>query len=531
MKLRALFVTALAVLAMGCELMTPEPVNPTPGTPEDPENPSVVQGNLPKFTRFYLSKEVNEGLVDDFECPISEGNVIDVVCPRLDSSVGIIPSFEGDFESVTIEGVVQTSGVTAQDFNNEVVYLLSNPAGKTNKYTVRIRTLNGLPRVDIHTDGKQAVTSKETYVAATINFSNTPEYGNLSARGGVKGRGNATWTNYPKKPYKIKFDEKVSLLGKPKNKHWVLLAEYCDKSLMRTAYMSAVSSAVGLPWTISVQHVDLYMNDLYLGTYVLTEHVRKDSDRVDLEDDGFLFENDNYYYQEPLYMTTSKNWKYTFKYPDAEDGEITKGDDNYNFILQYMNDFEKALYSNDFKDEQKGYRKYIDARSFAKWYLVNELTGNLEPNIYYSMVSRNDKVQMNPEWDAEWSLGLAARGDDWAGWELPPAESRVDIEIWKKERYFPRLFEDPYFVGLVKEEWEAFKPKKDDMQAALREKAMSIIHSQSDNFDKWPILESYISVGLICLGNWIDEYEYVATFFDNRCEWFEGYVDNGFKVK
>ena len=119
MKLRALFVAAVVALAFGCEEVPEPPVNENP---QDPENPSVVQGDLPKFDRFYLSAEVNEGLIEDFECPISEGNVIDVVCPRLDSSEGIIPSFEGDFESVTIEGVVQTSGVTAQDFNNEVVY-------------------------------------------------------------------------------------------------------------------------------------------------------------------------------------------------------------------------------------------------------------------------------------------------------------------------------------------------------------------------------------------------------------------------
>lgn len=529
MKLRAFLIAAMAICAVGCEQYTEPPVEP--GDPTDPENPTVVEGDKPLFTRFYLAAANNEGLLEDFDCPISQEGVIDVVCPRLDSSVGIIPSFEGDFESVTVEGVVQTSGVTPQDFNNEIHYLLSNPAGKTTKYTVRIRTLNGLPRVDIDTDGKAAVTSKEEYVDATITISNTPEFGNLVARGGVKGRGNATWTNYPKKPYKIKFEDKTSPFGKPKNKHWVLLADYCDKSLMRTAYMSEVSKTIGLPWSISVQHVDLYLNGLYLGTYIFTEHVRKDSDRVDVEDEGFLFENDNYYYNEPLYMTTSKNWKYTFKHPDAEDGEIVKGDESYNFILNYMNSFEKALYSDNFKDEENGYRKYIDARSFAKWYLVNELTGNLEPNIYYSMVDRQSKVQMNPEWDAEWSLGLAARGNDWAGWALPPAESRVDIEIWKKERYFPRLFEDPYFVDLVRQEWEAFKPQKEQLQATLRQRAMSIIHSQSDNFVKWPILESYISVGLVCLGNWIDEYEYVATFFDNRCAWFEGYVANNFTVE
>ncbi|MFA6800852.1 MAG: hypothetical protein WCR19_01935, partial [Acholeplasmataceae bacterium] len=36
--------------------------------------------------------------------------------------------------------------------------------------------------------------------------------------GGIRGRGNSTWGVYPKKPYKLKFDQRVSILGMPNAK-------------------------------------------------------------------------------------------------------------------------------------------------------------------------------------------------------------------------------------------------------------------------------------------------------------------------
>ena len=125
----------------------------------------------------------------------------------------------------------------------------------------------------------------------------------------------------------IKFDEKLGVLGFAANKEWVLLAEYCDKSLMRTAYMCELARTVGLPYPIHYRHVNLYQNGKFMGIYVLTDQVEKKSHRVDIEDDGFLFENDNYFWEEPLnFMTDHRQYWYTFKYPDPEDGEIVSGD-------------------------------------------------------------------------------------------------------------------------------------------------------------------------------------------------------------
>jgi hypothetical protein len=196
----------------------------------------------------------------------------------------------------------------------------------------------GVPVISIMVEGGLTIDSKDEYRNISVTVSDGGQTV-LEASGRAKGRGNATW-GYDKKPYKIKFDEKQGLLGFAPNKDWVLLAEYCDKSLMRTSYMCELAKTVGLPYPIHYRHVELYVNGEYLGVYVLTDQVEKKKNRVDIADDGFLFENDNYFWEEPLnFMTDRRQYWYTFKYPDPEDGEIASGDASYNFIKGFMNDF------------------------------------------------------------------------------------------------------------------------------------------------------------------------------------------------
>jgi hypothetical protein len=378
----------------------------------------------------------------------------------------------------------------------------------------------GVPVISIMVEGRQTIDSKEEYKNVSVIITENGQLV-LEASGRVKGRGNATW-GYEKKPYKIKFDEKQGVLGFAPNKDWVLLAEYCDKSLMRTAYMCELANAVGLPYPIHYRHVEVFMNNEYLGVYVLTDQVEKKKNRVAVSDDGFLLENDNYFWEEPLFfMTDYRQYWYTFKYPDPEDGEIAPGDESYNFITGFMNDFERALYGDNFKDPTTGYRKYIDVQSFAKWYLVMELTANLEPNMYYVLPSRDSKLQIAPVWDAEWSMGLAHRDDEYAGWAGLPTQPDRYMEIWSKWKYFGRLFEDEYFVDVVRQEWEALGPLIPEFKKRMKAVSDNIINAQARNFQRWQILGWHVSVGLINLGSWDKEVEYVHDFFADRINWLD----------
>lgn len=471
-----------------------------------------------RFLSFRFNKALNPELTADVRGTIEEDRIT-VLLPEstINLNLNLIPSFIGEYKSVEVAGNTQTSGVTANNFEQVITYVLTGEKGTVKTYEVRVKVFTGLPIVRIETENRQAITSKEEYVNGTVTISKVaPFTDSFEGTMRIRGRGNATWTGYPKKPYRIKLDNKSQILGMPADKDWVLLAEYCDKSLLRTTYAFELSKLMGMAWTPRGYHVEVFLNGSYNGTYYLCEHVKTASARADVADDGFMIEDDNYWNLEPLWFTTGRGLNYTFKYPDTDD--MKKGDERYNFILDYMNEFETVLYSDHFADPNTGYRKYIDVESWAKWYLLQETLGNAEPNPYYVLKSRTAKLEMYPAWDFEWSLGLAFMGDN--GWVLPPATSPVR-HLYHRNTYFSRLFQDPYFADIVKQEWVKVKGHLPALADMMAEKAENIRDAQVKNFARWPILGQFISVGLVKFDTWQEEVEYAAQFLDDHTQWLD----------
>lgn len=490
-----------------------------------PKEP-VGQAGSVVLESFVLKAEDNPSLSEDFVFPIGDGPSVKAFCHELKDVTSIVPSFSGSFTRAYVNGELQISGETPVDFTNGVYYQFENDDSETRTYRFSLMAGNGLPIIEIDTADKP-ITDKENYVAAQFVIRNMEEAGEFHIPGQIRIRGNAT-SGYPKKPYKVKFASKVSPFGFPDYKDWALLAEYSDKSLLRNTWMVEISRAAGLEYTINYQPVEVWLNGNYIGVYTLTDHLEKKKNRVQLEDDGFFIQNDNAFQDELIsFLTTLNKYRWTFKYPDPDDGEIIAGDDNYNFIVNYMNDFEAALYSEEFMNPQTGYRAFIEPVSFAKWYIAAEASHNYEPNIYYVMKSRSDKLRMFPIWDGEWSMGLAYRPEAVGSWvRYPDGEPKPDDIFWSRGKYFRRLFEDPYFTTLVKREWEAFKPQVEDIKARMREAADRLKYAQKDNFTRWPILNSqtHIGIGLIAFDTWEEEVEYTFEVFDTRIRTMDAFI-------
>ena len=195
---------------------------------------------------------------------------------------------------------------------------------------------SGLPLLFINTADRKEIKSKEKWLDGSSYVIINSDGSVLDVYGKIKGRGNSTW-KYDKKPYAVKFSEKQSPFCFPAHKSWVLLAESCDRSLLRTAYMCAISKTVGIEWTINYQYVNLFLNGEYMGIYVFTDKVEKSTKRINIEKDGFIIEDDSNK-GDHLFFVTYKGLvrPYTFNYPD-EDKDIVKGDDNYLFIESFIN--------------------------------------------------------------------------------------------------------------------------------------------------------------------------------------------------
>lgn len=440
--------------------------------------------------------------------------------------LSVLPrNFENGF---TLTFLTNTD-VAKFEFKNEVLFKRAlwkngNNLEERLVYTTKLPD-NGVPIIEVNVQNGETVDSKEIWKECSVRIGKD-YYDSVVSDGKIRGRGNATWTDYPKKPYRVKVSSKESPFGFPANKDWVLLAEFNDKSFLRLPYLCEVSKAAGAQYTVNYQHVNLYLNGEYQGLYVLTDQVKVGKNRVNVEDDGFLIEEDRYYKKEPLWFSTASGLNFSFKYPDAGDSEIINGDDSYNFITGFFADLEAALAN--ITVNPSAVSSLVDYTSFAKWYLIQELTGNWEPNRFYVLESRTSKLKMFPAWDPEWSMGIAKNGNpnQNAGWYLPPEQPDNDAVIWNTRQYFPWLLTDPAFVTVMRNEWSIMKPKLGAVSERIGEVELEIALAQKENFEKWHTLDQCYGAALIALGSWEAEVDYVKNFFSNRIIWMDNYIQS-----
>ena len=478
------------------------------------EKSEIVEPEI-ELNEFSILKENNPAISQDFYGEISD-DFIYLKCPGLEDLTQLIPTIEGEFQTIYIDGEQHVPNISEQDFSMPLTLELTyNNKSKT--YTVFTQGYNLLPIVSIHTENGLPIESKTENIKADFTIFNALNHSNILDAGKIKGRGNATW-NYAKKPYKIKFSEKQEPFGFKSNKDWVLLAEANDNSFLRTAFMCEVSKALEIPYTIDFQHVDLYINDEYKGLYIFTEKVEEGKFRVNLDNDGFLFEKDTYYKDEPLYFTTDIfNQHFTFKYPDADNNDIVEGDENFNFINNFMNEVERKILLLQEDSTSTLFEDMIDIESFAKWYLAVEITGNFDPNIFYVLKNRKSKLQMYPLWDSEWSLGLYD-----LSWGLNITSDLSSHSIWERKYLFNCLFNSPIFRDEVKKQWNLFKNNSLELEDKIDYYVESIKYAQETNKTLWTMPAGKKEL-LVKFENWEEEINYVKNYYYNRIIFLNSY--------
>lgn len=358
--------------------------------------------------------------------------------------------------------------------------------------------LSDLPTLYVETEGGVAIPSKkEPYVRATLRLvdgENTTVYDAL----GIRGRGNSTWT-LAKKPYRIKFDKKQRFLGdKHANaKSWTLLANHGDKTLMRNAVAAYIGDFAGQPFTAAAEFVDLVVNGTFLGNYQISDQMEIRSKRVDIvEQDepatsesnitgGYFLEVDGFAYDEEVYFNTNRGVAITIKSPD--DDIINQRQINY--IRGYINLFENALFSANFADPTRGYRKYVDEATLASWYISSELTGNVDAfwSTYIYKDRDDPKIYWGPLWDYDIAFNNCNRTGDVSRSLMTERGFGDDLtKLWVK-----RMWQDPWFANLINDTWrrlvkEGIERHVLDYIDAL---AARLDRSQALNFSKWKINE------------------------------------------
>ncbi|MDE7388829.1 MAG: CotH kinase family protein [Muribaculaceae bacterium] len=268
------------------------------------------------------------------------------------------------------------------------------------------------PRIDIYTENwVSEITSKTEYLRGEMNFYGRGIFDDVHVESmRIRGRGNSTW-NMPKKPYRLKFDEKTKF-GKVKNaKNLVLLANYMDKSLMRNFVAMKFARMIGADFPNHVMPCDVYLNGLYKGNYMLTEKVGINNGSIDIpkeqEVESVLFELDTNSPDADEVQFTSSTCKIpvNFKDPDAP----VDADEAAAWHKEWQADF-NAMEAAAASGSDKAW-DYIDLDAFVRYVMVFNFCTNQElkhPKSVYVWKTRGDKYRFGPVWDFDWAYGFDA---------------------------------------------------------------------------------------------------------------------------
>lgn len=476
------------------------------------EDDDVVEPEI-SISNFSFKKASNPNLTNDIYT-IPKGNSMSGNIPYEIDIRYLVASFDFIGEEVRIGEDVQKSSITANDFSSTVTYTVVGKEGNTKDYDVNILWFTGLPIFKIVTDYGVEITSKEEYIVGKANIIGVGNYDDASGDMKIRGRGHSTWGLHPKKPYQLKFDKKTKVLGMPKDKKWLLLAEHSDKTLMRNQLAFEMGYISNLDWTPECVYAEVFLNDEYNGTYNICQKVEGGNHRVDLGDDGYLLEIDTPDHLDPddVYFNSSR---FTIQ---VKEPETTIGSPIYHNIKNYVLEFENILYSNNFTDPVYGYRRYIDVNSFVDWFIINEIAKNQDARSYSSIFFNyipGEKIKMGPLWDFDLGFG-----------NVDYSECVYPTGFWVKEHaWIKRLLQDPYFVNEVKERYKYFSSQESYFIQLIDEKAEYLRLAQQENDNRWHVFGNYIWPNPVVYDTHQEEVQHLKEWLVTRMRWLDDAIE------
>lgn len=338
----------------------------------------------------------------------------------------------------------------------------------------------GVPVVTITTVGGTGVASRAESVDCRVaidprglaDAAGRPLVGLAATSAKIRGRGNMTWS-YPKKPYRVKFDAPLDLLGMGAARTWVLLADYIDPSGLRNATAFELGRRLGMPFTPQCRHVWLVLDGVPRGLFLLTEQTEVAPQRVVTDPaTGFLVEFDDYDGEE-IHSTPILDLPLKIKRPDvaamqpeARAAEVAR-------IMGLFTRLEEAIAAPDGPGD---YAPLVDVDSLVDWFLVHEIAHNVEPRHPKSCFFHrgpDGRIVAGPLWDFDWAY-------DYEG-------EATDVLALRDAFWFRHLFEDPAFRTRVKARWREIKaPHVDALPAFIDALAAAIGPAVEADGRLWP---------------------------------------------
>jgi len=408
---------------------------------------------------------------------------------------------------------------------------------------------SNLPLMVIH-QFNQAITSGEKDIAYMSLVGDGEYEGRTKLNGpaGFTGRINANIRGsssqmFPKKGYGFhtleenETNRKVSLLGMPEEHNWILHGPYTDKTLMRNAISYSIGEQMGR-YSPRTRFVELFLHsgndelkpEDYRGIYLLTERIKIDPGRVDIQElelhhnqypevsGGYIFSIDRLNDGENGFLTARES-KFRFVRPN----EFTATPAQKQYLTSYIDSLETVLFSPDFADPVNGYNAFIDPASFIDVHLITELLKEIDGyrlSFFYHK-DREGKIKAGPIWDYNLALGNANYLNAWnpEGWYYSLLNQ--DEYAW---RWYTRLFQDPEFMQQYKKRYRVLRShafSNVNLMHRINHYVNLLSEAQPRDQQKWNTLGMYVWPNWFVGNRYKEEVDWMTNWLKQRLQWMD----------
>jgi len=349
-----------------------------------------------------------------------------------------------------------------------------------------------------------------------------------------RGRGNSTWAQgQQKRPLRIRFAEEQSLLGSDYYaRDWILLADFFDRSLFRNYTALYLGNLLtGLSFTPMPRHVHLYVNDEYMGVYLLTDERDVNPGRMQLvwdEDPArsdFFLELDVRASQGGVINDTYVNVNgllYDIRYPN---NRRRRTPEHAAYVNDYLHRVSYAIRRQSFDDVLE----LIDLDSFIDFYLVHEwmkefdVFSQLSIFMYIQGQDQDRRLFMGPVWDFDLAAGNSST--------QPMGYGPEDLYIALFNYWYRHLMLMPEFFEAVVIRWNEIVDN--EIAQTMNHVRQIANHLEADfdrNFVRHPILGTVVPrtrtpQGIVAIESFIGQVDHLLDWLEARTKWLDDFFN------
>lgn len=389
-----------------------------------------------------------------------------------------------------------------------------------------------MPVLSIDTATGEEITSRTDYLDAAVDMDEPlGSYCFTDLPASVRCRGNWTYfgTGIERKSFRLKFDEAVDPLGlgKGASKNWVLLANWCDRSMLRCYVAFAMAKKLNFSFSSDAAFVEVYINGDYRGVYLLCEHPSKNGRRIDIDEQPDVIDSD---YLIELDMRANESGAEGIDYFVSGGKQyVIKNDEIHPDAMEFLADFFDGMNDAITGGVRSQIEQYIDVESFVDMYILQEYAMNYDVGwaSLYFVKEAGGKLKLTFPWDFDLAFGnYGTLGD--AKWNLLYVGGEKYAQVKNSSPMFMALMKCDWFADLVAERWS-------EVGATLRDVALYEIDAVrrvytdeiEKNYEKYPTLgkdEIPLPRSIARLTEYDKVADQLVEWVQKRWKWLDGKI-------